>query len=53
MCKESQGNLPQCLKQLDTMELFSSLGNMVTNDARYTRDIKPSIATEKAAFYKK
>jgi hypothetical protein len=40
-------------KQLENVEYFSYLGNMVTNDARFTRKIKSRIAMAKAAFSKK
>jgi len=34
-------------KQLDIVEYFNCLGNMVTNDARCTHEIKSRIAMEK------
>jgi hypothetical protein len=40
-------------KQLDNVEYFNYLGSMITNDARYTGEIKSGIATAKAAFNKK
>jgi hypothetical protein len=40
-------------KQLESVEYFSCLGSMITNDARCTREIEYRIATEKAAFNKK
>jgi hypothetical protein len=53
MWKESQGTIMVDQKQRDNMEYFSSLGNMVTNGASCTREIKSRIAMTKAAFYKK
>jgi len=40
-------------KELENMEYFSSLGSMITNDIRCTRDIQSRIAITKAAFKKK
>jgi hypothetical protein len=40
-------------KQLKNVEYFNYLGSMITNDARYTREIKSRIAMAKAAFNKK
>jgi hypothetical protein len=40
-------------KQLENVEYFNYLGNMVKNDAKCTRKIKPRIDMEKAAFNKK
>jgi hypothetical protein len=40
-------------KQLEKVEFFKNLSNMLTNDARFTRDIKSKIAITKAAFNKK
>jgi hypothetical protein len=37
-------------KQLNIVEYFNCLGNMITNDARCTGEIKTRIALEKAAF---
>jgi hypothetical protein len=37
-------------KQLENMEYFNCLGGIVTNDARYTCEIKSRIAMGKAAF---
>jgi hypothetical protein len=34
----------------DECGIFNSFGSMITNDARCTREIKRSIAMEKAAF---
>jgi len=39
-------------KQLDNVEYFNYLGNMITNNARCTREIKFKIAMAKAAFNK-
>jgi hypothetical protein len=40
-------------KQLENEEYFNYLDSMVTNDARYTHEIKSSIAMTKAAFCRK
>jgi hypothetical protein len=40
-------------KQLENVEYFNYLGSMITNDARYTLEIKCRIAMAKAAFNKK
>jgi len=40
-------------RQLDSVEYFSCLGNMVTNNARCTYEIKSRIAMEKASSNKK
>jgi hypothetical protein len=40
-------------KQLENVEYFNYLGNMITNDARCTREIKSKFATEKATCNKK
>jgi hypothetical protein len=40
-------------KQLENVESFKYLGSMLTNDGRCTCEIKPRIATAKAAFNKK
>jgi hypothetical protein len=40
-------------KQLENVEYFSCLGNMITNDARCTTEIKSMIVMAKAAFEKK
>jgi hypothetical protein len=40
-------------KQLENVEYFNYLGNMITNDARCTCEIKTRIAMAKAAFNKK
>jgi hypothetical protein len=40
-------------KQLDNVESFKYLGSMLTNDGRYTCEIKSRIAMAKAAFNKK
>jgi hypothetical protein len=40
-------------KQLENVEYFNYLGNMITNDARCTREIKSRIVMAKAAFNKK
>jgi len=40
-------------KQLDNIEYFNYLGNMITNDARCTWEIKFKIAMAKAAFNNK
>ena len=40
-------------KQLENVECFKYLGSMLTNDGRYTREIKSRIAMAKAAFSKK
>jgi len=41
------------LKQPENVEYFNYLGSIITNNARYTREIKCSIAMAKAAFNKK
>jgi hypothetical protein len=40
-------------KQLESVELFKYLGSMLTNDGRFTCEIKFSIALAQAAFNKK
>ena len=40
-------------KKLENVECFKYLGSMLTNDGRYTREIKSRIALAKAAFSKK
>jgi hypothetical protein len=40
-------------KPVKNVEEFNCLGNMITNDARCTREIKVRIAMAKAAFNKK
>jgi hypothetical protein len=40
-------------KQLENVEYFNYLVSMITNNARYTREIKSRIAMAKAAFNKK
>jgi hypothetical protein len=40
-------------KQLENVESFKYLGSMLTNDGRWTCEIKYSIAMAKAAFNKK
>jgi hypothetical protein len=40
-------------KQLENAEYFNYLCSMITNDARYTREIKSRTALAKAAFNKK
>jgi hypothetical protein len=40
-------------KQLENVEYFNYLGSMITNDVRYTREIKYRVATAKAASNKK
>jgi putative IMPACT (imprinted ancient) family translation regulator len=40
-------------KQLQNLEHFNYLSNIITNDARYTGEIKSTIAIEKAAFNRK
>jgi hypothetical protein len=40
-------------EQPENVEYFNYLGNMVTNDARCTREIKYRIVMAKAAFNKK
>jgi len=37
----------------ENVEYFSCSGSILTDDARYTREIKSGIAMEKAAFNKK
>jgi hypothetical protein len=51
----SQPNPVQMIdqKQLENVEYLNYLGIMVTNDARFTREIKYRIAMAKAAFSKK
>jgi hypothetical protein len=39
-------------KQLEDVEYFNYLGSMITNDARFTREIKSRTAMAKAAFNK-
>jgi hypothetical protein len=39
-------------KQLQNVEYFNYLGNMITNDARCTRETKSRISIAKAAFKK-
>jgi len=39
-------------KQLENVEYFNYLGNMVTNNERHTCEIKSRIAIAKAAFNK-
>jgi len=41
------------LKQLENVECFKYLGSMLTNDGRFTCEIKSRIAMGKAAFHKK
>jgi hypothetical protein len=38
---------------IENVEEFNSLGSMITDDARCTREMKARIAMEKAAFNKK
>jgi hypothetical protein len=40
-------------KQLENVECLKYLGSLITNDARYTREIKSRIAMAKTAFNKK
>jgi hypothetical protein len=40
-------------KHPENVEYFNSLGSLITNDARYTREIKSRIAMAKAALNKK
>ena len=40
-------------KQLDDVECFNYLGSIITDDARYTREIKYRIAMAKAAIIRK
>jgi hypothetical protein len=40
-------------KQLENVEYFNYLGNMITSETRCTREIKSRIAIAKAAFNKK
>jgi alkyl hydroperoxide reductase subunit AhpC len=40
-------------KQLEIVEYFNYLRSMITNDARFTREIKSTIVMAKAAFNKK
>ena len=40
-------------KQLENVESFKYLGSILTNDGRFTCEIKCRIAVAKAAFYKK
>jgi len=39
-------------KQLKSVEHFNCLGSVITNDARYTHEIKSGITTAKTAFSK-
>jgi hypothetical protein len=41
------------VSQLENVEYFNYLGSMITDDTRYTREIKSRITIEKAAFNKK
>ena len=38
-------------KQLENVESFKYLGNMLTNDGRYTCEIKGCIQQEEGSFY--
>jgi hypothetical protein len=40
-------------KQLEDVQYFNYCGNLITNDARYPREIKSRIVMAKAAFNKK
>jgi hypothetical protein len=40
-------------KQPENVEYFNYCNSIITNDARYTREIKSRIAITRAAFYKK
>jgi hypothetical protein len=40
-------------KQLENVEYFNSMGNIITNDASCTCDFKSRIAVAKTAFNKK
>ena len=40
-------------KQLENVESFKYFGSILTNDGRYTCEIKPRIAVAKVAFNKK
>jgi hypothetical protein len=40
-------------KQLENVECFKYLGSILTNDGRFTREIKSRIVMAKAAFNKK
>jgi hypothetical protein len=40
-------------KKMENVEYFNYLSSMITTHARYTREIKSSIAMRKAAFSKK
>jgi hypothetical protein len=40
-------------KQLENVEYFNSLGNLITSDARYRVAIKSRISMEKAEFSRK
>ena len=40
-------------KESNNAEYFNYLGRIITNDARYTREIKPRMAMAKEAFNKK
>jgi hypothetical protein len=39
-------------KPVENVEEFNYLGSMITNESKYTREIKASIAMAKAAFNK-
>jgi hypothetical protein len=41
------------IKQVESVQYFSYLGSIITNDTRCTREIKPRIARAKAAFKRK
>jgi len=53
MWTESQCTIMVDQKQRDNVEYFSSLGDMITNDASCTREIKARNAMANGAFYKK
>jgi hypothetical protein len=49
----SPGTIMIDQKQLENVECFKYLGSILTNDGRYTCEIKSRIAMKKAAFNKK
>ena len=49
----SQAEIMINQKHLEIVDYFSCFGGMITNDARYTREIKCRIAVAKAVLNKK
>jgi len=50
---EVNGNLNTIIPSKENVESFKYFGSMITDDARYTREIKSRVAIAKAAFDKK